>query len=238
MKSLTPGNIPGPNQKYTSRDALKHVLDKVFCLPDDSGLRNALQAGGYFRLSQVLSMSQAIMKALHHKAYVDGKVIYIGILPVEEGLLQALQGFAAFTETKLGRILTPAAWLLVTEYEFDAFQGSSHWRMALSVTPMSTSSNGDEYKRFYHRKMVLPMPTGSNVMPTPAHIKYPSVPPPFSEVPAFNRGIKSDQSLFPVFKQEKDWNGPKHRLHIQATAQRVDNVPHNNHARYDVDWHN
>ena len=208
----TPGNMPGPNQKYTSRDALRHVLDKEFCLPNNS-LRNALQDKGYFKLSQVLSMPETTMEALKHEAQVAGKVVYIGILPAEKGVLKALQGFAAFTETKLGRIPTTADWLLVTEEEFDEYQSSYHWKM-------------------------IAMSTGSNVMPTAECTKYPSATPPFSEVPAFNRGTKSDQSPLPVFKQEKDWDGLKHRLHIQATAQRVDDVQNINCARYGVDWHN
>ena len=44
------------------------------------------------------------------------------------------------------------------------------------------------------------------------------------DVLAFRRGIKRDQSLFPTFKDEKEWDDWQRRTRAQATAQCVERV--------------
>ena len=56
----------------SAQDALKHVLDHVFCLPSSSGLRQSLQAKGYSSIHQVIGMPMASIKALTYKVKVDG----------------------------------------------------------------------------------------------------------------------------------------------------------------------
>jgi len=193
----------GTGANFTSQEALKHVLDHVFCLGRDSGLRQSLQAAGYLKISQVISMSSASMKALSHKAKVAGVVVNVNLLLSEEEFLTTLQGFARFKHNQLGRPLTPVDWSLVTEDEFDEYQGSYHMNPGTPHTPT---------------------PTGGLMTPPPSNVSQPTAPPPMSEVASFRRGIKRDQSLFPVLKDEKDWDDWQRRLRTQATAQGVENV--------------
>jgi len=58
----------------TSQDVLRHVLDHVFCLARDSGLRQSLQAAGFTKIHQVIGMSVASMKALSYKTKVAGTI--------------------------------------------------------------------------------------------------------------------------------------------------------------------
>jgi hypothetical protein len=198
----TPGAYAGP--PVTSQDALKYVLDRVLCLPKASGLRQALNAGGYMRIHQVIGMSTAAMKALSYKAKVATVNTTIGLLLSEEESLVALQGFARYRELALGRAFTPYDWEAVTEDEFNQYQGSihpNHMSTSLLMTPAKSVSTT----------------TPSGTPPTP-------VPQPPSEFLSFKRGIKRDQSLFPVLKAEKDWDDWQRRLRTQATAQGVENV--------------
>ena len=54
--------------RVSGQDALKHVLDNMLCLSNDSGIRHSLKAGGYVKISQVIGMSEATMTALFHVA--------------------------------------------------------------------------------------------------------------------------------------------------------------------------
>jgi hypothetical protein len=110
-------NPTGFSPNFTAQDALKHVLDYVFCLARDSGLRQSLQAAGFTKIHQIIGMSVATMKALSYKTKVAGAVASIHLLLSEEELLLALQGFARFRANSLGRPLTPVDWALVTEDE-------------------------------------------------------------------------------------------------------------------------
>ena len=216
MKSVDLNPIPGPSpgvvtpsviagsSTVDSRAALKHVLNNMLCLPTNSGLRQALNAAGYYKLSMVLAMSEPVMQSLTHKAKVAGALVDVGLLPSEEGLLMALQGFARFQEHQLGHTLSPKDWVQFSEEDFDEYQASYH------MSPLPSNPT--------------PMTPVSTTMP-PAGLSSPAyVPPPISEVAAFRRGIKRDQSLFPVFKEEKDWDDWQRRMHTQATAQGVEDV--------------
>ena len=55
----TPPHVSG-------QDALRHVLDKELCLSKDSSIRHSLKVGGYSSIHQVIGMSIASIKALHH----------------------------------------------------------------------------------------------------------------------------------------------------------------------------
>ena len=115
-----------PQTRSKSEEALIHILDDVFRLARDSGLRLALQRGGFKKIQSVLSMTPGIMSMLVYKGKDDdGNPADLPIALNEEGLLNALKGFAAHTEAHLGRPLTPDDWLVVTEDEFDEYQGSS-----------------------------------------------------------------------------------------------------------------
>lgn len=142
------GSVSRVNIGATSRDALKHVLDNVLCLPATSGLRQSLQAAGYIKIEQMLSMTPAAMESLSYKAKVAGVVSNIGLLLSEQETLSVLKGFARFKHAHLGRPLTPPYWLLVTEDEFDEYQGYFHMNPGSQpvATPpigniMSTSGN-------------------------------------------------------------------------------------------------
>ena len=95
--------------RVSGQDALKHILDKVLCLPNDSGIRDSLKAGGFVKSSQVIGMSEATMTVLFHVAK-------------EKETLQALQRFAYAQNTHLGHTLTPDDWLKVTADMFDAYR--------------------------------------------------------------------------------------------------------------------
>ena len=90
--------------RVSGQDALKHVLDKVLCLPNDSGIRHALKAGGYRKISEVIGMSEATMTALFH-------------VKKDKGTLQALQRFAYAQNKHLGHTLTPSDWLTFSRVE-------------------------------------------------------------------------------------------------------------------------
>jgi len=197
------GNPTGVSTSPTSQDALMHVLDHVFCLARDSGLRQSLQAAGFTKIHQLIGMSAATMKALSYKAKVAGVVSSIGLLLSEEELLLALQGFARFKANNLGRPLTPADWSSVTEDEFDEYQGNYHQTPVTSHPPMPSSGTS-----------IVPLSANTPSLPLASQ----------SAVAMFRRGIKRDQSLFPVFKDEKDWDDWQRRLRTQATAQGVEDV--------------
>jgi hypothetical protein len=141
------GNSPpvpvtqGSTGKPSSKDALNHVLDNLFGLPRDNGLRKALQAAGYFKIPQILYMSSSAMKSLSHKTQVAGKPVTIGLLTGEAELLEALQGFAAFMESSIGHPLSSADWMVISEEEFDEYQGSVHSRTVSPPAPMPTPVN-------------------------------------------------------------------------------------------------
>ncbi|MGL4349837.1 MAG: hypothetical protein ACRCT2_04535, partial [Plesiomonas shigelloides] len=124
----------------------------------------------------------------------------------EEDTLIALQGFARFKAAALRQErLSPADWEIVTEDEFDQYQ----WSLATPPPPPP----------------VTPLP--NTAIATPATSAPPAVPtvpyvaPTPSAAQSFKRGIKRDQSLFPVLKDEKDWDDWQRRLRTQATAQGV-----------------
>lgn len=204
----TPGSAPSAistGSNGMSQEALRHVLDNVLCLPRDSGIRLSLQAAGCVKIQQVVSMSPANIKALSYKTRAVNTSINMGLLICEEETLQALQGFARYKRDHLGRRLTPDDWLEVTEDEFDEYQGSADF--LLPSTPPTPVAFG-----------------GHSTAPsnTPGHVTV--APPVVSAAAAFRRGIKRDQSLFPVLKQERDWDDWQRRTRIQAVAQGVEDV--------------
>ena len=163
----TPPNASTPSAN--TRDALKHVLDNVLCLPHTSGLRQSLQNAGFVKIQQVVSMSTTTMKALSYKTKVASTVVNMGLLLSEEETLMALQGFARFHIARLGRPLSADDWCSFSEEEFDEYQGSYHANCIATPPPMT--------------------PVGTPFMPLPNPMAPPSVPPPLSEVAAFRRGI-------------------------------------------------
>ena len=178
------------------------MLDNVLCLSSSSGLRLALQVGGYVKIQPVLSITSASIKMLRYKGRdANGDPADLGLLLYEEGLLEALKGFAAFKEAHLGRPLTPPDWLAVTEEEFDEYQGSSNMIFFNPNRPAAGLSPGT--------LAAVTQTTVAQVAP---------------EVIAFKRGIRRDQSLFPIYKDEKDWDDWQRRIRAQATAQSVENV--------------
>ncbi len=69
-------------------------------------------------------MSHAVLTSLTYKGKDDDeKLVDLPILPSEQGLISALKGYAAYNEAHMGRSLTPADWLKVTEESFDDYQG-------------------------------------------------------------------------------------------------------------------
>jgi hypothetical protein len=142
-----------------------------------------------------------MMSSLVYKGKDDnGDPADLPLLLSEEGLLNALRGFAAHMEAHLGRPLTPADWLQVTEDEFDEYQGSANLI-------------------FFN-----PSRPAAGLAPTVSATLQATVGQVAPEVLAFKRGIKRDQSLFPVYKEDKDWDDWQRRTRAQATAQGVDNV--------------
>jgi hypothetical protein len=100
------------------------VLDNVLCLPKDSRLRQALRAGGYQKINQVIGMPLASIKALSFKMKVGNSSSSERLTLSEQDTILALQDFARSMVTTLGRPLCPNDWEGVTEDDFDAHQGS------------------------------------------------------------------------------------------------------------------
>ena len=95
----------------TQQDALKSVLENVLCLPKDSGIRQALNAGKYTKINQVIGMPMASIKALSYKMRVGTAVSNVKLALSEEDTLIALQGFARFKAAALRQErLSPADW--------------------------------------------------------------------------------------------------------------------------------
>lgn len=188
--------------KTVAEEALTHLLDNVLMLGRDSSLRQALQAGGYKRIQGVISMDIATLQTLTYKGKdaTTGKAIDLNIISSEQGLIKALKGYAAYNEAQLGHRLTPDDWLAVTADSFDDYQGSSH---LIFFNPNQPSAG-------------LPPPVAATLQTTVAQVA--------PDVLAFKRGIKRDQSLFPVYKEERDWDDWQRRTRAQATAQGVENV--------------
>ena len=117
---------PASSGDVDGRFALKHVLDHVLCLPPNNGLRQALQAAGYTKIQQVLVLHESNIKALSYKAKVAGATVTLNILLSEQEMITTLQGFSRFKHNALGRPVTPYDWTMVTEGEYDEYQGSYH----------------------------------------------------------------------------------------------------------------
>ena len=200
--------VPVTPSGVTARDAFKHVLDNMLCLPNDSGIRLALNSAGYTKIQQVVSMSGATIKSLKYKKKVAGQISDFNLLLGEEETLIAVQGFSRYKTTQLGRPLNNDDWCSFSEDDFDCYQGNFHSNFA-PTTPVAPA----------------PMtPMGYSVAtPSTGAVLQPTIPP-MSEVAAFRRGIKRDQSLFPVLKEERDWDDWQRRMHTQALAQGVENV--------------
>ncbi|MGL4350702.1 MAG: hypothetical protein ACRCT2_09110, partial [Plesiomonas shigelloides] len=187
--------------KSASEEALTHVLDDVFVLSRDNGLRQALQRGGFKKIQSVLAMSNTILTSLTYRGKdANNRPADIPILASEEGLINALKGYAAYSEAQLGRPLTLDDWLALTEESFDAYQGSSHLIFFVPSRPAAG----------------LPPTVSATLQTTVGQVAQ--------EVQAFKKGIKRDQSLFPIYKEEKDWDDWQRRTRAQATAQNVENV--------------
>ncbi len=106
--------------KTASEEALVHILDNVFVLARDSSLRQALQKGGFKKIQSVLQMPNTMLASLTYKGKdAHGKATDLPIVPCEQMLINALKGFAAYSEAHRGRPLTPDDWLAVTEESFD-----------------------------------------------------------------------------------------------------------------------
>ena len=110
-----------------SEAALIHILDNVFVLAKDSSLRQALQQGGYKRIQGVVGISNTTLASLTYKGKdASNKAVELPILLREQGLINALKGYAVYTEARMGRPLKPKDWLMITEEAFDEYQGTSH----------------------------------------------------------------------------------------------------------------
>ena len=206
--SPPPLSYAGP--PVTQQEALQSVLEHVLCLSKDSGLRQALNAGRYTKINQVIGMPLTSIQALSYKMKVGTSVSSVKLAQGEEDALVALQGFARSRAAALRQDqLKPGDWLLATEEEFDQYLGSLNSPPPPPVTSTST--------------ITTPLPS-SVPAPTTTPPAVPYVAPPPSAVSSFKRGIKRDQSLFPVLKDEKDWDDWQRRLRTQATAQGVENV--------------
>ena len=107
--------------------ALEHVLDHVFALSSTSGLRLALDEGGYRKISSVLAMSPSDIAALSYTPR-DSNLQATGPPRqpnrMELGLLDSLKGFAVHHQTRLNRTFAPREWMVVTEEEFEEYQCS------------------------------------------------------------------------------------------------------------------
>ena len=210
------GSYSSTSKVLDSTDALKHVLDNVFRLPRDNGLRQALQKDNLVKLSQVLALKVDSIKRLSHKTKIAGTAVEVKLLISEEETLYALQGFSRFKASKLGRPPNPSDWCTVTEDEFDEYQGFYHTNQPVpaSISPGNFTPGTNIPGNF----MNMPSPGALNNTPAA------SAPPHVSEFATFRRGIKRDQSLFPVLKDEKDWDDWQRRVRTQATAQGVEDV--------------
>ena len=70
--SPPPLSYDGP--PVTQQEALQSVLEHVLCLPKDSGLRQALNAGRYTKINQVIGMPLTSIQALSYKMKVGTSV--------------------------------------------------------------------------------------------------------------------------------------------------------------------
>jgi hypothetical protein len=201
----TGGTTNSPN--VTSAQALEHVLDNVLGLRLTSGLRLALEGDGYVKLSTVLAITQDHINSLSYYEIDDLDDAGVPIRPprgislAERGMLESLKGYAVHHQARLGRTLTPREWMEVTEDDFDDYQSSADRIFFDPSRPAAGLSPG-----------------------TAAVVKQTTVAQVAQEVQSFKRGIKRDQSLFPVYKQERDWDDWQRRARAQACAQGVENV--------------
>ena len=106
---------------------MSHVLDIVFALDETSGLRLTLQAIGLNEIHDLLTLSENDVYALSYIAPDPDTGVYTTLGPslYEKSLVLSLTGFAVFQGSRLGRALTPSDWFLVTQDEFDDYQGST-----------------------------------------------------------------------------------------------------------------
>ena len=192
------------NTRGASQDALRHVLDTVLALPADDGLRLALQGAQYRKIQSLLSITPPIIQQLTYTVRnpTTGDPETFNLQPVHENLIETLKRFAVVKEHKQGTPVTPTDWMTVQEEDFDNFQGS--------------------YDNLYfnpdHYRTTPPPPVATAPAPAPPTIHG------VSHVTAFRRGIKRDQSLFPILKDDKDWDDWQRRTRTQATAQCVERV--------------
>jgi hypothetical protein len=161
----------------------------------------AIQTAQYKKIQSLLSITTTTIKGLTYTVRNHaGDPEVFNLTSVHEELLETLKRFAVVMEYKRGATLTPADWLTIQEEDFDIFQGS--------------------YDNLYFN------PNNYRAAPsTPVASSTPHVPhAPVSDAVAFRRGIKRDQSLFPILKDDKDWDDWQRRTRAIATAQCVEPV--------------
>jgi hypothetical protein len=185
--------------RSASQEALKHVLDNVLVLSAQDGLRLALQQGQYSKIQSVLAMTAGTMQSLTYKLKntQSGDIEEHHLSPKHEGLIETLKRYAVFMESQQLSPFTATDWIKVTEEDFDNFQGSS-------------------FNLYFNPSKIQPTP-GALPISTPA-------PPTTTQVQDFRKGIKRDQTLFPILKDEKDWDDWQRKTRAQATAQCVEVV--------------
>ncbi len=187
--------------KTASEQFLTHILNDVFVLAKDSSLRQALQRGSFKKIQSVLAMSHTVLTSLTYRGKDgDGEHVDLPILPSEQGLINALNGYGAYNEDHMGRSLAPDDWLDVTEEEFDDYHGSAHLIFFDPNRPLAGH----------------PPTISATLQASVGQVAH--------EVLALKRGIKRDQSLFPIYKDKKEWDDWQRGTRAQATAQDVENI--------------
>ena len=175
-------------------NALKHVVITVLNQPIDGPLMLSLTNALIDHISDLTSINANDIEDLKYPTS-DGTLSKIG--PGHRGMLRC---FCAFVRYRYAQSLPIGDdWTGITQEEFDEFRTSSHY-------------DGTMF--------------GISSVSNPGLPGLPSTPStrPRDPVAEFKRGIKRDTSLFPVFKEDKQWDNWRRTTNAQGRAQDVAEV--------------
>ena len=188
------------SQQQDDSKTLKYVMDILLVLKDDHPVRKAVELLGTDNINDLTSLTSEEIRTLHYEDQ-QGNIQPIPIHAV--GLFRTLRRLTHFYISN-GKTLD---WTKITRNGFRSFQ----------ISPL----NDDDPKP---PRVSVEL---AGIIVDPSYQPTPPPPPtsiPFDAVRDFKKGIKRDQTLFPVLNRDQGWHKFHQDFLIEAKAQGVEDI--------------
>ena len=189
-----------PPLSAQERASFDHVINVVMGVGSTSQLIDALNRNGYNDICDIAAMSTTDVESLQYDVMDpdtnDVTTHWLKDAPTSY-LVGTLRCFVHYVIFK----------------DIQGFPISGNWQ-AITRTDFDDFRTGGEYQRMLTGSSNL-QPPGTT---SPATAKARDV------VAEFRKGIKRDPTLFPILKDQKQWDNFERDTRVQARAQAVDNV--------------